>query len=54
MNWLRLLAAGYFAVALYGVLRANEAPFIEVLPKAALLVGLIALLVAWESIFPEA
>lgn len=54
MNWLRLLAAGYFAVALYGVLRANDTPLVEVLPKAALLACLIALMVAWESIFPEA
>ena len=54
MKWLRLMAAGYFAVALYGVLRANDASLVEVLPKAALLAGLIVLMVAWESIFPEA
>lgn len=51
MKWIRLLAAAYFAVALYGALQADNAPLSVTLYKAALLVGIIVVLLAWDFIF---
>jgi|JI7StandDraft_1071085.scaffolds.fasta_scaffold00207_57 hypothetical protein len=51
MKWVRLLAAAYFAVALYGVLLAEDAPLSVTLYKMALLVGIIVVLLAWDFIF---
>lgn len=51
MRILRVLAALYFAVALYGVLHDDGLPWLSMAYKVALLGGLITVLLAWEYIF---
>lgn len=51
MKWIRGLAAVYFAVALYGAAQAEGTPLSVTLYKAALLVGIIVVLLAWDFIF---
>lgn len=47
MTWIRIAAALYFAIALYGVLAAEGLPFWVMLYKSALLVGMIVLMLGW-------
>jgi len=51
MKWLRYAGAIYFAIALYGVLMAEGLPFMAVLYKSSLLVGMIVVLLGWSYIF---
>lgn len=51
MIWIRVAAAVYFAIALYGVLLADDLPIAEKLYKVALLVGMIGLMLGWSFIF---
>lgn len=53
MKWLRYAGAIYFAIALYGVLMAEGLPFLAVLYKSSLLVGMIVVLLGWAFIFEE-
>lgn len=54
MRILRVLAALYFAVALYGVLHNDSLHWLTMTYKVALLCGVIILLLAWEYIFSGA
>ncbi|ELQ8317562.1 TPA: hypothetical protein L6A34_31305 [Pseudomonas aeruginosa] len=51
MKWLRYAGAIYFAIALYGVLSAEGLPFLTVLYKVCLMLGMIAVLLGWDYIF---
>lgn len=51
MKWLRYAGAIYFGIALYGVLMAEGLPFLAVLYKSSLNVGMILVLLGWGYIF---
>lgn len=49
MKWFCYAGAIYFAIALYGVLAAEGLPFMAVLYKSSLLVGMIVVLLGWST-----
>lgn len=52
MELFRMLAVGYFLVALYGVLRSETLPLVDLLSRASLLIAIVLVLLGWKIIFP--